>query len=416
MSKSEEIVTIDKLVNGGQGLGALDNGKKVFAWNALPGEIVKVRIIKNKKDYMEAIAEQIIKPSTERVAPREANYLSTSPWQIINFDSENRYKKQIIEDIFAKEQVSLPNFYFLHNNNQYHYRNKMEYSFWGDESGLHLALHHRGSKGKQIVAGSQLAMPAIDEAANKILAELQKADIRAGELKTVIVRCNQDGDVVASLFVKNENFVKLSLPDGIKALTIHFSNPKSPASIITKELYMLGQNKLSDMLLGRSFEYNSDSFFQVNIPIFEEALNDIKGLVDREDVVDMYGGVGSIGLSVADKPLIIELDEITAKMAKKNAQNSGAKVICAASEKALEYINKDKVLIVDPPRAGLHKALIQKIIEVKPPKMLYLSCNPVSQARDVKLLSDQYKISFMKGYNFFPRTPHIETLIELKLV
>ena len=87
-------------------MGALDNGKKVFAWNALPGEIVKVRIIKNKKDYMEAIAEQIIKPSTERVAPREANYLSTSPWQIINFDSENRYKKQIIEDIFAKEQVS----------------------------------------------------------------------------------------------------------------------------------------------------------------------------------------------------------------------------------------------------------------------------------------------------------------------
>lgn len=411
---NSEQVVIDKLVHGGQGLGVLSDGRKVFVWNALPGEKVAMQITKKRRDYVEAIADKVIEPSSERIEPEEDNYLSTSPWQMMTFEAENKYKKAIIEEIFAREHVSMPSFDFVSKQQTFHYRNKMEYSFWGDDDGLHLALHQRGSHGKQIVRGSKLAMPAVDRAAHKVLSELQKHSLRAGDLKTVIIRASQTGEAVASLFVKTEDFIKVDLPDGIKGLVVWYSNPKSPASVPTKQLYKLGNTVLTDTLLGRNFEYNSDSFFQVNLPIFERALSVIKDSVDEAKVTDMYGGVGSIGLSVSADPVVIELDDATVAMAKRNAAETRAKVIHASTEKALEHILNDRILIVDPPRAGLHKDVIARILEVKPKRAVYLSCNPATQARDIKLLEEQYKISFFEGYNFFPRTPHIETLVVLE--
>ena len=90
-------------------------------------------------------------------------------------------------------------------------------------------------------------------------------------------------------------------------------------------------------------------------------------------------------------------------------------VVHASSETALEYIKTDKTIIVDPPRAGLHKAVVERILEVQPSKVIYLSCNPVTQARDVNMLTSRYSVTEARGYNFFPRTPHIESLIVLEL-
>lgn len=407
-------VTITKLVHGGQGMGQLPNGKTVFVWNALPGEKAMVRLIKQKRHFAEGIAVEVVQASPERIEPQEANYLATSPWQIMDFDSENRYKKNIIEDLFGQHKVVLPEgFELTHDSHEWQYRNKMEYSFWGDEQGLHLALHKRGSHGKDIVTGSALAMPAVDAAANKICTALDRADVRAGDVKTIIVRCSQDGRVAASLFVKPTEFMQLSLPAGVQGLRVYHSNPKSPASVPTKLLYELGDSTLQDKLLGKSFAYDVDSFFQVNLPIFEHALRRIRGYCYAEELVDMYAGVGSIGLSVAKKKVdLIELDPATAKMARANATNSDveAEVIETPAEKALDYITADKALIVDPPRAGLHDKVVAKILEAKPPSVVYLSCNPATQARDIALLQAAYTIKYFEAYNFFPRTPHIETL------
>lgn len=406
---------IEKLVFGGQGIGTTPDGKKAFVWNALPDELVSLKVIKKRKDYIEAIAEEIIRPSKDRIEPLEDNYLATSPWQIINYDAENLHKKSIIIEVFRREHLRLMDFDFLALSKQWNYRNKMEYSFWGDDQGINLALYKRGGAGKQIVSGSKLAMESVDRTANLILAELNKnKSLRAADLKTIVVRSNQQGDTVASLFVKSENFVGLSLPEGVKGLVVYYSNPKSPASVKTKLLTELGDPLLSDSLLGRRIEYNSSSFFQVNIPIFEEVLTDIKRHIGDDSIIDMYGGVGSIGLSVADSPTIIELDQDAADMAKKNSGLSGANVVQASAEKALEYIGSEKTLIVDPPRAGLHKNVTSKILESKPPKIVYLSCNPATHARDIAHLLAGYEIVFFKGYNFFPRTPHIETLAILQ--
>ena len=144
-----EQVTIEKLVHGGQGLATLADGRKVFVWNALPGEAVNIRIIKTKRSYAEAIAEEIIEPSVDRVEPLEHNYLATSPWQMMTFEAENSCKQTIVSELFAHEKVAVPTIKpVIHDDRQWHYRSKMEYSFWGDDDGLHLALHQRGSHGK----------------------------------------------------------------------------------------------------------------------------------------------------------------------------------------------------------------------------------------------------------------------------
>ncbi len=411
---NNERVSIQKLVFGGQGLAELSSGKKVFVWGVLPGELVDIRIIKKKKDYVEAVAENTVESSAERIQPCEDNYLSTSPWQIMQYKAENKYKKETISEIFNREHINLPKYNFIFKDEMFEYRNKMEFSFWGDDNGLHLALHRRGSHGKDIVNGSKLALPAVNNGATAILKELKKYDIRAGSLKTVVVRSSQSGKVVSSLFVKTEEFPVLNLPDGISGLNIWYSNPKSPASVMTKLLYSLGDDTIFDRLFEKDIVYNCDSFFQVNLPIFDDVLNAIRKRIIDGQVIDMYGGVGSIGLSVSNTPTIIELNENATLMAKINTKNTNARVINASSEKALEYIESNSILIVDPPRAGLHGFIIKRILENTPKQIVYLSCNPATQARDIAQIEERYDISFFEGYNFFPRTPHIETLAILQ--
>ena len=412
-----ETVEIEKLVHGGQGLGVLPDGRKVFVWNALPGETVSVELVRSKKSYAEGIATEIIKPSKDRIGPKEQMYLATSPWQILSFDQENHWKKQITSELFTHAGVKLPEFDLQTDGIQYSYRNKMEYSFWGDDDGVHLALYNRGSHQKQIVDGSALAMPKLDKAANAVLNELNNRGVRAGDLKTIIVRCNQAGNAVASLFVKPKSFPKLALLKELSGFRVYHSNPKSPASVRTELLYEIGNSNLQDELCSSTFTYDVDSFFQVNVPVFNLALARMKEFVDEDNLVDMYSGVGSIGLSLAKKSVdLVESDSATAAMAMINAEVSGLKasVSRAATEKTLDYITAKTPVIFDPPRAGLHSDVTDRILEVKPPKIIYLSCNPATHARDIAKLQASYKISHFEVFNFFPRTPNIETLAILE--
>ncbi len=412
-----ETVNIEKLVHGGQGLSVLADGRKVFVWNALPGETVSVELWRKKKSYAEGLAVKIIKPAPERVEPKEQNYLATSPWQIMNFATENHWKQEITSDIFQQSGIKLPDFRLQTDGVEYHYRNKMEYSFWGDDDGVHLALYNRGSHQKQIVTGSALALPALDTAANALVAELNNRAIRAGDLKTIVVRCNQMGRVVGAIYIKPKTFPKLTLPKELAGLRVYHSNPKSPASVRTELLHELGDCKLTDTLQGVALQYDADSFFQVNVPVFNLALASMKQYAEEDDMVDMYAGVGSIGLSLAQKAVdLVESDPATSAMAVLNAKNSGLKasVLVVPSEKALDYITTDKPIIFDPPRAGLHTHILDKILEARPPKIAYLSCNPATQARDIEKLQLAYKIIHFEVFNFFPRTPHIESLAILE--
>jgi 23S rRNA (uracil1939-C5)-methyltransferase len=132
----------------------------------------------------------------------------------------------------------------------------------------------------------------------------------------------------------------------------------------------------------------------------------------------MYSGVGTIGLTIGGENLtMVELSKAAVHEMKRNIYELGrkdsVKAILAASEDAVEYITSDASIIVDPPRAGLHQDVIDRLLEAKPERIIYLSCNPTTQARDVARLAEVYGIRHHQGYNFFPRTPHIEHLLIL---
>ncbi|MCX6727995.1 MAG: TRAM domain-containing protein [Candidatus Saccharibacteria bacterium] len=410
-----EEVVIEKLVHGGQGLGTLPDGRKVFLWNALPGEKVRARITRAKKDFCEGIAEEILIASKDRVAPKESIFLATSPWQVLEFGAENMAKSQILKEAFTRENIDIDDVPMITDNLDFGYRNKIEFSFFGDDDGIHFAFYNRGSHQKQIVIGSALAMPCLNRAGQAILASLNKLDIRAGDLKTVILRCDQQGNTVAALFVKTKDFAPLPDIQEIKGLKIYYSNPKSPASVATKLLFSSGDTLLGDDLGGTEIKYDVTGFFQVNIPVFTKALQRIDEKTKAHNhKIDMYAGVGSIGIPIGGVEALIELDPANTKLAKINAENHKITVIQASSEDSLDYITHEVCLIVDPPRSGLHKDVIERILDVKPAQICYLSCNPSTQARDVALLKNEYNLSFTEGYNFFPRTPHIECLCILE--
>jgi 23S rRNA (uracil1939-C5)-methyltransferase len=410
-----EAVIIDKLVHGGQGLGVLEDGRKAFVWNALPGETVSARLVKKKKDYVEAIAEDIVSASPDRIEPKESIYLATSPWQIMTLDAENKAKQAIISETFQRESVELPDFSMASDGKEFGYRNKLEFSFFGDDDGLHYAFYNRGTHQKQIVTSSALALQAINTAAEKLLVALNSLSVRAGDLKSVILRCTQDGAVFAALFVKPLVFPTLPLLEGLSGLKVYHSNPQSPASVATKLLQSTGQSNLHDVLLGTEINYDVIGFFQVNVPVFELALSQIEQATSGvKNKVDMYAGVGTIGIPIGGTRTLVELDPSNVVMARQNVGDLPIEVVQASTENALQHITPDCSLIVDPPRSGLHKDVVDRIVQVKPKQICYLSCNPSTQARDMALLTEVYDVKSFQGYNFFPRTPHIETLAILE--
>jgi 23S rRNA (uracil1939-C5)-methyltransferase len=422
-------LTLEKIVGGGQTLGQLDYGKKAFVWGGLPGEKVDFQVTKKKSSFLEGIVTDVIEPSAERITPVDAeSYLSTSPWQIMTFEAEQRYKAALIEEAFELHDIVVPEPIDVYtDDHQFEYRNKIEFSWWWDkEAGqLDLAFFRRGTHGKIPVDGTSLAHPAINEAAHTIRDVLRKRDVQAYPLKTVIIRCDKQGNVAAQLYVKDEDFAVFN-EEELKALNVAgfeliFSNPKSPASVITHRMQAWGTTTLTDTILDVPFTYAVEGFFQINIPVYEQALLDMKQWIDAsKPTVDLYSGVGTIGLTIGGEHVtMVEINEHAVREMERNItalqREKAAKAILAPSETALEHISGDATIVVDPPRAGLHEDVVKKLLEAKPARIIYLSCNPVTQARDVARLAELYGIRAHRGYNFFPRTPHIEHLVVLDL-
>ena len=385
---------------------------------------------KKKAKLAEGIVVEVLQPSDKRIHPRDdTSYLSTSPWQIMTFDSEQHYKAALIEEAFELHDIVLPEAIEVYtDNNQYEYRNKIEFSWWWDKTSeqIDLAFFKRGTHGKIPVDGTSLAHPSINRAAIAMRDLLRtKPDTRAFMLKTLLVRCDKKGNVALQLYVKDQTFALFSEAEieklSINGFELIYSNPKSPASVITERLQSWGTTNLTDTILDIPFTYAVEGFFQINVSVYEQALRDMqKWVTDDKPTVDLYSGVGTIGLTIGgDNVTMVEINEHAMIEMKRNIKaldrEKAVQAILAPSETALEHIKGDSTIIVDPPRAGLHEDVIAKLLDVTPARIIYLSCNPVTQARDTARLAEKYGIRYHMGYNFFPRTPHIEHLVVLDL-
>jgi 23S rRNA (uracil1939-C5)-methyltransferase len=425
-----ETVMLDRMIGGGQAIGTLESGKKALVWNGLPGERVVFQPTKRKSSFVEGIVTEVLGASPERIAPLDpGSYLSTSPWQIMSFEAEQHYKSALIEEAFELHDIVLPEAIEVYSDGKTsHYRNKVEFSWYGatDEltgtETLDLAFFRRGSKGKIIINDSSLLPKAIMTLATSIRDLLASKHVSARSLKTLLIRSNQSGNCTWQLYVKDP-LLDIISPSEAASLPaqggeVIYSDPKSPASRITKRLAQFGDTVLTDNVLDVPFRYATEGFFQVNIPVYEQALRDMKKWVQNKPVIDLYSGVGSIGLTIGGNDVtMVEVNEDAVREMRENITRLGreqeAKAVLAPSEKALDHISSEACIIVDPPRAGLHADVIARLLETVPSRIIYLSCNPVTQARDVALLAKRYGIRAHKGYNFFPRTPHIEHLVIL---
>lgn len=380
-------IKIEKLVPGGQGIGINQDGKKGFFWNALPGETVtEFTITKNKSHYFEAIATKIKNLSAHRVEPKDSCFLATSPWQIMDYDFELSQKRELLIEQFRQNDIEINPAAVQTDGKDFFYRNKMEYSLYWDnaEEIIKLAQHERGSHQKAPLDTSSIERPEIFEKAKAIVADLNARHEEARKYQSLLLRCDKNGHVEGGLY---EN--------------------KKPHPTF---------NNLTDEILGQTYSYSPNGFFQINLPVYGLALLEIKKHIETNNVLDLYSGVGTIGLSVArDKKLtLVECNKFAYAELEKNCENTTARPVLANSEDALEYIAPDQTVILDPPRAGCDKKLIDKLLETGPSKIIYLSCNPATQARDIKFLLEKYEIESVTPFNFFPRTPHLENLVILK--
>ena len=261
----------------------------------------------------------------------------------------------------------------------------MEYSLYWDHDTAQIcpAFHVRGTHRKMPVTQSSIERPEIFTKAQEIIAKLNAQHAEARTYQSLLIRCDQNGQTSAALF----------------------ENGKSHPVM----------ENLQDTLLGQTYTYSPNGFFQINLPVYEMVLKNIATHIKTDKVLDLYAGVGSIGLSVArDKQLtLVEVNGAAYGEMQNNAKDSNAKCILAKSEDVTEYISPDCTVILDPPRAGCDAKLINKLNEVSPEQIIYLSCNPITQARDIAMLAERYQISPLQPYNFFPRTPHIENLVFL---
>ena len=421
-------VTLDRIIGGGQSIGTLESGKKALLWGGLPGETVTAQVTRKKSSFVEGYVTEVEKASPERIEPQDpGSYLSTSPWQIMKFEAESHYKSALIEEAFELHDIVLPAPITVWSDGvEYGYRNKVEFSFWYDteRETLDLAFFRRGSHGKITIEDTSLASSAINTGGKRVLEALRQLKIDGRNLKTLLIRSNRAGQTAWQLYVKNQDFDAetflntVNLTD-VTCAEVIYSNPKSPASVITERLATKGSESLSDTILDVPFTYATEGFFQINLPVYEQALRDMSEWIEDKSapVVDLYSGVGTIGLTIGgDNVTLVEINEHAVREMEQNIEKlgkTGAKAVLAASENALDHISSDATIIVDPPRAGLHADVIAKLLESAPARIIYLSCNPVTQARDVALLAEKYGIRHHQGYNFFPRTPHIEHLVVL---
>jgi 23S rRNA (uracil1939-C5)-methyltransferase len=419
----EIIVEFEKIGHNGVSIGRY-NGKIVFVYGVLPGEKAKIKVIKEKKDLIKGEVLEVIEKSKFRINELENHYISCSPWQVFDYNYQIEIKKNLLKEIyfdFAQEKINLED--FSASNKIFGYRTKIEYSFLKEGNDYFFAFHKRENFKEKIKLnyGCILISDLANSLAFEVLEEINKKKLK--DLKSLIIRKSQNySDVHISLltFDKNQNFNFMN--EKLTGFAFIYSNKKSPSSNFDEILNERGEKYLREKILDLKVKYHYSSFFQNNIELFEKALNIMReNSSEFKKIVDLYAGVGVIGLSLKDfsKEIIsVEIDPIATKYAKINAflnNVSNFKAINLKSEKLPgEILENVDLLILDPPRAGLHKKLINLILEKKPKNIFYLSCNPITQARDFIFLKNMYKIKRIYGFDFYPNTPHIESLLILE--
>ena len=467
-------ITIEKLVFGGKGFARnYDDNKVIFiTWGAIPEAIVDIKIIKKRRDYYEAQIVNIVKKS-----PFETElypHLPGAPWVNISYEKQLEIKQQQLEEAFfhiQKFQKNIPFLPIIPAVQQFWYRNKIEFSFGKYISHkedvfeeFHIGFHKRGEFSKVLDFEDCFL---IDEEQNKIYAKVREftkesgysvydQKIWTGFWRHFMMRKMYFSWEILLVFSLNPEF----FPKGDKKLqsaldeiycfieklwqtfpaikSVYIShNTNSSDTLIWNLECVYGRATISENILWYSFDIWPQSFFQTNSQGAEvlyrlvkdfflaSPLNKQEGKIQQNTsiILDLYAGTGTIGMlfsDIAKKVISVELVKEASENGRNNAQKNGItnmEFVNVKVEEFLEsYLNKWQradLLIIDPPRAGMHPSALPNILKFKTRQILYVSCNPATLARDSEyiLKNSDYTIEKVQAVDMFPHTHHIETVV-----
>jgi len=457
-----EGVLVEDYAAEGKSLARVD-GKVIFIENAVPGDIVDIRLSKNKKDWAEGHITAFRQYSPERVEPFCAHFgvCGGCRWQMLPYPKQLQYKQQQVEDNLRRiGKITLPAISpILGAVDTVHYRNKMEYTFSSRRFLLPHELGDPAISADQRVAGFH-AKGLFDKVVDIDICHLQaeptnrirKAvrdfgleenlsfyDIRQhqGWLRNLQLRICTTGEIMANLvlgYPEDDLTRKLAdqLVQQFPELTtlLYTINPKWNDSISDLEPRVLfGKGYVIERLEDFQFKIGPKSFFQTNTRQGErlyQVTREFAGLSGKETVYDLYCGTGSIGIFLsrqAARIVGVEVIKEAVEDARENAALNGISdarffqgdVTALCQDTFFEQQGRPDVIITDPPRAGMSEQLVNKILEIGAPTVVYVSCNPATQARDLQWLDAKYAVMKVQPVDMFPHTHHIENIVQLKI-
>lgn len=445
INKNDQIeLTIDDLSYEGKGVAKVDDFT-LFVDNALPGEKVKAVVTKVGKSYGFAKSLEILTKSPDRVDDIDNIYARTgiAPLSHLKYSEQLKFKQHQIAVNYQKNGLDIKVNETLGMTDPLHYRNKAQVPVREVDGKLTTGFYRRHSHELIPMEDFLIQDPKIDAEILRVRDILRKYKVRGfdeenhkGQIRTIMVRrAYYTGQMMIVLVsrVRDISHYKdianeIMASDEVKSLYLNI-NEKKTNVIFGKEMQLLaGSPYIDDEILGNTYRISPRSFYQVNPTqtqkLYQLAIDKAQ-LTGNESVVDAYSGIGTIGLSMANKAKKvtgIEVVEDAVKDAQQNADINNIKnadFVVGKTEDVLNEWSKNNVgvdvLMVDPPRKGLAASLIDSIKNIKPKKVVYVSCNPATLARDLKALSEIYDISESTPVDMFPMTNHIESVTGLVL-
>lgn len=444
--KRNDIITVEikDMEFGGFGIGYFE-GKKVKIKGALLGQIIKAKVKKVKKDMVEGEIVEVMENSPlekQSFCPHFGD-CGGCIYQNVDYSDQLKIKEDIVKKLLEKEGIRDYEFLGIVKSPKEHgYRNKMEYTFGKDKEGNEVLGLHRKGRFYEVVMTDKCNIVdddflkalnlTFDYAIKKGLPFYDKKTHK-GFLRHLVVRkASKAGEILLNIVTttelehdfkelieiyKNANFESRLV--GV----LHTQNDSWSDAVVCEKLNVLyGKDYLIEELLGLKFKISAFSFFQTNSYGAEklyETVREFAGDVSDKIVFDLYSGTGTIGIimaPMAKKVIGIELVEEAVMSARENAELNGLKnctfIAGDVSKKLKEIKEMPDVVIVDPPRSGINPKALEDIIKFNPQKVVYVSCNPESLARDLKIFSEGgYKVDKVKCVDMFPHTYHVETVV-----
>ncbi|MGQ9701061.1 MAG: 23S rRNA (uracil(1939)-C(5))-methyltransferase RlmD [bacterium] len=423
---------IEKMNLGAQGIGYIE-GKVCFVDFAIPGEKIKAEIITKKNDYNVAKCIEIIQPSPYRVEPRCPVFLVCGGCQLqhVDYQFQVQLKKEILIDTLRRIGKIEWNDIEVITDQPWHYRNRAQLRIQNKtdikigyfKKNTHEVVNQNICYINEIEINQALTIirKRIEGSKIKVYSEID----HSGNLRHIILRRGTNTGQLYIIFVTKDRQIPYALYEnlidvipGVVGISQNINAQKTNRIIGDKNITLAGTHFYEETIDNKLFRISPTSFFQVNTGIFEKIIEKIKSQITGSIIVDLYAGVGVIGISLApicERVIAIEENPFAVNDGIVNAQINNIENIeflQGRVEKLINNLTTGDTLILDPPRKGVAKAVFEILSRIKIKKIIYLSCNPATLARDaVLILNSGYTIKKTYLFDMFPQTYHIETLM-----